>query len=187
MIARCPTYMGQFKFNYNHPHIKDGRETQLLLQAFDRDFQRNGPSILRVARTGLRRLAAIQGPSRRPRPPPYRVGNAQPDDDLRGRGGRREAALSQCSGHVPQDVVPAARDNARVWVQGATVGCDRRALRLLENASRSTPARPPDGRGNRRHSTRRTTSIRKRAKMDKLTLSAALSLPRDALATVAAT
>jgi radical SAM superfamily enzyme YgiQ (UPF0313 family) len=44
---------GQFKFNFKHPHIKNGQETEFLLQAFRRDFEENGPSVLRMARTTL--------------------------------------------------------------------------------------------------------------------------------------
>jgi radical SAM superfamily enzyme YgiQ (UPF0313 family) len=44
---------GQFKFNYRHPHISGGQETEFLLSAFRRDFETNGPSIVRVARTML--------------------------------------------------------------------------------------------------------------------------------------
>jgi len=44
---------GQLKFNYRHPHIKNGQETEFLLRAFRRDFEVNGPSILRVMRTTL--------------------------------------------------------------------------------------------------------------------------------------
>lgn len=42
---------GQYKFNYRHPHITDGRETEYIIRAFRRDFERNGPSILRAVRT----------------------------------------------------------------------------------------------------------------------------------------
>jgi hypothetical protein len=45
---------GQLRFNFHHPHIRDGQETEFLLRAFGRDFDRNGPSILRIARTLLR-------------------------------------------------------------------------------------------------------------------------------------
>lgn len=45
---------GQHRFNFRHPHIRDGQETEFLLRAFGRDFERNGPSILRIARTLLR-------------------------------------------------------------------------------------------------------------------------------------
>ena len=44
---------GQLKFNYRHPHISGGQETGFLLSAFQRDFDVNGPSIVRVARTVL--------------------------------------------------------------------------------------------------------------------------------------
>ncbi|MCG3180081.1 MAG: hypothetical protein BIFFINMI_02435 [Phycisphaerae bacterium] len=39
---------GQYRFNYRHPHIPAGDETEMLLRAFQRDFDVNGPSILRV-------------------------------------------------------------------------------------------------------------------------------------------
>ncbi len=45
---------GQYRFNYHHPHIKNGQETELLLRAFQRDFEVNGPSFIRLARTMLR-------------------------------------------------------------------------------------------------------------------------------------
>jgi hypothetical protein len=45
---------GQLKFNYRHPHIGDGQETEFLLRAFERDFEINGPSIVRIIRTLLR-------------------------------------------------------------------------------------------------------------------------------------
>ncbi len=48
----CDTH-GQLRFNFNHPNLKDGVETEMLVRAFDRDFQVNGPSVLRVARTTL--------------------------------------------------------------------------------------------------------------------------------------
>jgi hypothetical protein len=42
---------GQFRFNFRHPHIKEGQETEFLLRAFRRDFQVNGPSVVRMMRT----------------------------------------------------------------------------------------------------------------------------------------
>jgi radical SAM superfamily enzyme YgiQ (UPF0313 family) len=45
---------GQLRFNFRHPHIRNGEETEFLVRAFERDFERNGPSILRIARTLLR-------------------------------------------------------------------------------------------------------------------------------------
>ncbi len=44
---------GQFRFNFRHPHIRNGRETEYLLRAFTKDFQINGPSVLRVVRTTI--------------------------------------------------------------------------------------------------------------------------------------
>jgi hypothetical protein len=44
---------GQYRFNYRHPHIPAGAETELLLRAFNEDFRVNGPSILRQVRTSL--------------------------------------------------------------------------------------------------------------------------------------
>jgi radical SAM superfamily enzyme YgiQ (UPF0313 family) len=49
-----PDIHGQFQFNYRHPHIKDGQETEMLLRAFRRDFEINGPSVMRIVRTVLR-------------------------------------------------------------------------------------------------------------------------------------
>jgi radical SAM superfamily enzyme YgiQ (UPF0313 family) len=45
---------GQLKFNYRHPHITGGQETEFLSRAFQRDFARNGPSLVRIIRTLLR-------------------------------------------------------------------------------------------------------------------------------------
>ena len=44
---------GQFCFNFRHPHIPAGQETEFLLRAFNEDFRVNGPSVLRVAKTAL--------------------------------------------------------------------------------------------------------------------------------------
>ena len=44
---------GQYRFNYRHRHIKDGREGQFLLDAFNADFKVNGPSLFRLIRTHL--------------------------------------------------------------------------------------------------------------------------------------
>ncbi len=44
---------GQLKFNFRHPHIRDGQETEYLIRAFQRDFDVNGPSIIRIIRTVL--------------------------------------------------------------------------------------------------------------------------------------
>ena len=44
---------GQLIFNYHHPHIKDGEEGEMILRAFQRDFEVNGPSVTRIVRTTL--------------------------------------------------------------------------------------------------------------------------------------
>ncbi len=48
-----PDTHGQLRFNYRHAHIKNGLESELILRAFRRDFEVNGPSVLRVFRTLL--------------------------------------------------------------------------------------------------------------------------------------
>lgn len=44
---------GQLQFNFRHPHIPPGEEGRLILRAFNRDFEVNGPSVVRIARTVL--------------------------------------------------------------------------------------------------------------------------------------
>ncbi|MHC4715721.1 MAG: B12-binding domain-containing radical SAM protein [Planctomycetota bacterium] len=44
---------GQYRFSHRHPHIRPGEETEMLLRAFGRDFEVNGPSVLRVVGTAL--------------------------------------------------------------------------------------------------------------------------------------
>lgn len=44
---------GQFIFRHRHPHIPQGQEAEIILKAFRRDFEVNGPSVLRIARTVL--------------------------------------------------------------------------------------------------------------------------------------
>ncbi len=45
---------GQYRFNFVHPHIRDGQETEYLLRAFQRDFDVNGPSVVRAVATVLK-------------------------------------------------------------------------------------------------------------------------------------
>jgi hypothetical protein len=45
---------GQLRFAHRHAHIPPGEETKFLLKAFQRDFEVNGPSIMRMARGTLR-------------------------------------------------------------------------------------------------------------------------------------
>jgi hypothetical protein len=44
---------GQLNFNYRHAHIPQGQEAEIILRAFQRDFEVNGPSVIRIARTLL--------------------------------------------------------------------------------------------------------------------------------------
>jgi hypothetical protein len=44
---------GQLKFSHRHKSIPAGQETEFLIRAFTRDFDVNGPSIFRIARTIL--------------------------------------------------------------------------------------------------------------------------------------
>jgi radical SAM superfamily enzyme YgiQ (UPF0313 family) len=44
---------GQYRFNYRHPHFENGEEEGFLLDAFRRDFEANGPSLLRLIRVLL--------------------------------------------------------------------------------------------------------------------------------------
>ncbi len=44
---------GQLILNYRHPHINDQQSAEFMLRAFDRDFQVNGPSTVRIVRTTL--------------------------------------------------------------------------------------------------------------------------------------
>ncbi|MCH8043058.1 MAG: cobalamin-dependent protein [Planctomycetes bacterium] len=44
---------GQSVFNYRHPHITGGQETEFMVRAFERDFRVNGPSVARIVGTTL--------------------------------------------------------------------------------------------------------------------------------------
>ncbi|MCF8052887.1 MAG: cobalamin-dependent protein [Desulfobacterales bacterium] len=44
---------GQYRFSYRHPHITGDREETFLLNAFEKDYQTNGPSLARLIRTML--------------------------------------------------------------------------------------------------------------------------------------
>jgi hypothetical protein len=49
-----PDWHGQLAFSWRHPQIKDGQETEFLLRAFQRDFEVNGPSVVRTMETTLK-------------------------------------------------------------------------------------------------------------------------------------
>lgn len=42
---------GQLAFNFKHPHISREQSGEFLRQAFTRDYEVNGPSVMRIART----------------------------------------------------------------------------------------------------------------------------------------
>lgn len=44
---------GQYRFNYRHPRIQDGQEEQYIVDAFNRDFEINGPSLGRLIKVLL--------------------------------------------------------------------------------------------------------------------------------------
>ncbi|MBU2644414.1 cobalamin-dependent protein [bacterium] len=44
---------GQYRFNYKHTHFLNGEEEHAIIDAFDRDFQVNGPSVARLIRVLL--------------------------------------------------------------------------------------------------------------------------------------
>jgi radical SAM superfamily enzyme YgiQ (UPF0313 family) len=48
-----PDIHGQLIFNYRHPHLPAGTEGEIMLRAFRRDFEVNGPSVVRIVRTML--------------------------------------------------------------------------------------------------------------------------------------
>lgn len=58
---------GQYRFNYRHKHIRDGQEEKFLLEAFQRDFKVNGPSLLRMIRVMLNGWQAYKDAPRRVR------------------------------------------------------------------------------------------------------------------------
>jgi radical SAM superfamily enzyme YgiQ (UPF0313 family) len=45
---------GQLAFNFRHPHISREQSGDFLRRAFERDYEVNGPSVMRIARTLLR-------------------------------------------------------------------------------------------------------------------------------------
>jgi radical SAM superfamily enzyme YgiQ (UPF0313 family) len=44
---------GQYILNYRHQHIPEGMEAEMIVRAFQRDFEVNGPSVVRIVRTTL--------------------------------------------------------------------------------------------------------------------------------------
>ena len=75
-----PDWHGQLGFSWRHPQIRNGQETEYLLRAFRRDFEVNGPSILRTMRTALDGWKRYQ---------------AHPDPRVRRRMAREAAGLAK--------------------------------------------------------------------------------------------
>jgi radical SAM superfamily enzyme YgiQ (UPF0313 family) len=45
---------GQYRLNFRHPHIEEAQASEFLLRAFQRDFEVNGPSVMRILPTILK-------------------------------------------------------------------------------------------------------------------------------------
>jgi len=52
---------GQYRFNHRHPNIGDHQEEKFLLDAFERDFENNGPSLYRLIKTMLHGWLRYEG------------------------------------------------------------------------------------------------------------------------------
>jgi radical SAM superfamily enzyme YgiQ (UPF0313 family) len=54
-LKECPLAdsHGQYRFNFKHKHIKNKQEIKYLIDAFNKDFEINGPSVARLIRTLL--------------------------------------------------------------------------------------------------------------------------------------
>ncbi len=54
-LKECPfaDSHGQYRFNFKHKHIKNKQEIKYLLDAFQKDFEVNGPSVARLIKTLL--------------------------------------------------------------------------------------------------------------------------------------
>jgi radical SAM superfamily enzyme YgiQ (UPF0313 family) len=97
---------GQLRFNFRHPHIRGGEETEFLLRAFRRDFEVNGPSLVRIARTLFRG---------------WRRHKADPDPRVRARFARECGDLAT--------VYAGALWAAERWLADAPAGSRIRAVR----------------------------------------------------------
>lgn len=90
---------GQLRFSHRHPHIPPGMETEFLLKAFTRDFEVNGPSIARMARTTLQGWLRYRN---HPNPASVRVTHGKrrrwrrPTRPCSGRHGDGSSRLPRC-------------------------------------------------------------------------------------------
>ena len=125
---------GQSTFNYRHPHIHHGAEAEMLLRAFQRDFEVNGPSVVRIIRTllaGWRRYKQHPNARIRARFAPRREQSA---GQLCGRALGVPAALPRRPASPPIDRQSARRVVRRVW-RGGPPGCPDRRPPLLPCAA----------------------------------------------------
>jgi hypothetical protein len=97
---------GQLRFNFRHPRIPGGQETEFLVRAFRRDLEVNGPSLVRIARTLLRG---------------WQRHKADPDPRIRARYARECADLAT--------VYSGALWAAERWLAGEPAGARIRTVR----------------------------------------------------------
>lgn len=93
---------GQKRIWFEHPHFGGERSEEVLRAAFQRDFEVNGPSLLRMFETYLRGYASLEGATER-----YLVGRR---GLLRGRLEEHRPTLAALANHAP---TAAARARAR--------------------------------------------------------------------------
>ena len=106
---------GQLAFSWRHPHIKDGQETEFIVRAFSRDFEVNGPSVLRAMRTmlsGWKRYKDHPEPRIRRR---FTREVKSLRKTGRRRGRRHQGVLPRQSAASRQDVEAAGRRVRPVW------------------------------------------------------------------------
>ena len=136
---------GQLVFNYHHPHIPAGMEGEFMVRAFNRDFELNGPSTLRIVRTTLAGWKRYKN---------------HPDSRVRRRFAweARELATTFAAAAAGAKMYyrrkPAMRAKMAallkqltrgVWLEVAVDGAAGRAVRLLEAfAGREAPGRRLD-------------------------------------------
>ena len=114
--AECPAAdtHGQFRFNYRHPHIRAGLESELLVRAFRARFRGQRPEHGADAADHPGRLEAVQEPPRSADSAAFCLGSRGDGDHLfRGRRGG-EAVLPEEPGPVRQDVAAAGGHEPRV-------------------------------------------------------------------------
>jgi len=97
---------GQYRFNYRHAHIHDGREEQFLLDAFRRDFEVNGPSLARLIHTTLKGWLRYKN---------------HPDKRIRNRFAREAKSLGTTHAGAIWAMRQWYRKNARIGAQMQTL------------------------------------------------------------------